>query len=81
MLREVARRFSLRVSQKPIFSNKTSTSVVHEFMKKRFPQVPVLLAVLAVCYISYAMIQPAPRKLKAMKLQAVNNIAEFHSRW
>jgi len=36
---------------------------------------------LAVCYISYAMIQPAPRKHKAMKLQAVNNIAVFHSRW
>jgi hypothetical protein len=33
------------------------------------------MAVLAVCYLSYAMIQPAPRKHKAMKLQAVNNIA------
>jgi hypothetical protein len=44
-------------------------------MKKRFPWVPVLLVVLAVCYISYAMIQPAPRKHKATKIQAVNSVA------
>jgi Zn-dependent protease len=57
------------------FLNKTIASVVHELMKKRFPWVPVLLAVLAVSYIGYAMIQPSPRKHRATRIQAQNHIA------
>lgn len=40
---------------------------------KFFPWTPVLLSALVIVYISYAMIQPAPRK-KALKIQSVNHV-------